>query len=302
MKFRTLLCVSVAGLAALAAAPLAAGAAPIASASAPFASDRISVEVRGEGPDVVLVPGLASSREVFARTAAELSTRQRVHLVQVSGFAGQPAGANGEGPVLAPLVDELARYIRARGLKQPAVIGHSMGGAAALMLAERHPELPGRLMIVDALPFFPLTMGAAMTPETVRPQADLARDTIAAMSPEMFAAAQKVGMLRLVKDPAARERWGAASAASNPSVVARAMHELMTTDLRGEIGKVRAPLTVLYAWDAAYGRPVSVADTMYRDAYAGVPTAKLIRVDGSFHFIMDDQPERFAAAVEAFLR
>ena len=61
--------------------------------------DRISVEVVGQGPDVVLIPGLASSRETYRRTAERLRGRYRLHLVQVAGFAGEPAAANASGPV-----------------------------------------------------------------------------------------------------------------------------------------------------------------------------------------------------------
>lgn len=48
------------------------GVAWAASAPAPargFASDRIVVEARGEGADVILIPGLASTSAVWARTA-----------------------------------------------------------------------------------------------------------------------------------------------------------------------------------------------------------------------------------------
>jgi pimeloyl-ACP methyl ester carboxylesterase len=50
-------------------------------------SDRITVTVRGQGPDVVLIPGLASSSAVWDATAAHLEGRYRLHIVQVAGFA-----------------------------------------------------------------------------------------------------------------------------------------------------------------------------------------------------------------------
>lgn len=37
-------------------------------------------------------------------------------------------------------------------------------------------------------------------------------------------------------------------------------------------------------------------------AYASAPHLSFTRIDGSFHFVMLDQPETFAAAVENFLR
>ena len=162
-------------LAAAAASTLDWSAARAASAAAPSAlvPARFSVEVVGQGPDVILIPGLSSSRAVWADTAARLKATHRVHLVQVRGF-GETAGVNASGPVLQPLVDELAVYIRAARLDRPAIIGHSMGGLAALMLAADHPALPGKLMVVDALPFIGPLFGAPSV-EAIRPQADVMR-------------------------------------------------------------------------------------------------------------------------------
>jgi pimeloyl-ACP methyl ester carboxylesterase len=290
---------------ALAAAPVAFAApkapAPAAAAAPAFQSHRFTVEVRGHGPDVILIPGLSSSREVWRGLATRLERDHTVHLVQVSGFAGQPADGNAEGLVVAPTVEEIARYIEARGLKAPAVIGHSLGGEAALMLAARHPASAGRVMVVDAVPFIGLLGNPNATSETVRPQADMMRDAVMNQSDEAWAAGQVLTMARLVKDPAARARGVAAGTATDRRVAARAVHELMVTDLRPELKAITAPVTVLYAYDAQYGVPPEVIDRTFARAYAALPSARLVRVDDSFHFIMDDQPERFASEVEAFL-
>src|SRR3546814_12890155 len=74
------------------------------------------------------------------------------HLVQVAGFAGTPAGGNASGKVVAPVAAEIARYIDEANLRTPALIGHSMGGTLAMMIAARHPAAVGRVMGVDMLP------------------------------------------------------------------------------------------------------------------------------------------------------
>jgi len=113
--------------------------------------DRISVEVVGTGPDVILIPGLSSSRETFKRTAERLRGHFRLHLVQVAGFAGEPARANATGPVVRPTTEQISGYIAQAGLTKVAVIGHSLGGLMALELATNHPDQVGKVMIVDAL-------------------------------------------------------------------------------------------------------------------------------------------------------
>ena len=116
-------------------------AAPAANAAAPAVQTidrgRFTVEVSGSGPDVILIPGLASGRAVYDGVTPTLTQHYRVHRIQISGFAGQAAGPNDEGAVLEPTIEELHRYITDQSLDRPAVIGHSLGGLLGLLLAQR---------------------------------------------------------------------------------------------------------------------------------------------------------------------
>ncbi|MBU4433757.1 MAG: alpha/beta hydrolase, partial [Alphaproteobacteria bacterium] len=193
-------------------------------------SDRIAVTVTGKGPDVVLIPGLASSGAVWDDTVKQLSGHYRVHVVQVAGFAGAPEGGNAQGPVLDPLVEAVDAYIKSAGLKSPAVIGHSMGGLTGLILARRHPEDLSRLLIVDSLPFFSSLFSPAATAEGMKPQAAAMRDATIAMSADAFASQQAMTLPRMVKSPDGQKAALAWSVASSQSVVARALYDLLTTD------------------------------------------------------------------------
>ncbi len=275
-------------------------AAPIAVPSA--AAPRFTVEVTGQGPDVILIPGLASSAAVWGDTVKQLKGRYRLHVIQVAGFAGAPAGANAEGPVIQPAVDALDGYIKSAKLKSPAVIGHSMGGLMGLMLARQHPEDVGRLMVVDSLPFYAVLFSPQATVDSVRPQAAALRDMAETSSPEAWAASQARTMTRLVKSPAGLKSATGASVASDRSVTGRALYDDLTTDLRGEIASIKTPTVMLYPWDEATGAPQSAYDALYTGAYAPMTSARVKRIDGSLHFIMLDQPAAFAFEVESFLK
>lgn len=267
-----------------------------------FSSDRISVVAQGVGPDVILIPGLSSHRDIWASTAATFDGDYRLHLVQVSGFAGVEPGANADGPVAAPVAEEIARYIEEEGLERPAVIGHSMGGTIAMMLAARHPADVGKLMVVDMFPF----MGAMFGPpgssaEDVRPTADQMRTQMLAAPPGMSEGIIRQTIAGMVRTEAARPAIVQHSLDSNRRTVANAFHELIVTDLRPELANISAPLTALYVIPPQMPLTEEQYEGYMHASYENAPDARLIRIDDSYHFIMVDQPELFLAHVRMFL-
>lgn len=269
--------------------------------AAPFRSDRLSVEVIGSGPDLILIPGLASSREVWRPLATRLAATHRLHLVQLAGFAGEP-WSHGDGPFVAPEVEELARYIAEVGLDHPAVIGHSMGGLSGLLLAQSHPDRVGRLMVVDALPFYSAMFGPTVTAEQAGPFAAQAAAGILAADEAAFRAQQGQTAASLARDPAMREHIIDWSMASDRRAFAAAMSDVMTTDARPGLAVMTTPVTALYATDPDGGPPPAMAQGLWEREYASLPGVKVIRVDASRHFIMADQPARFDELVDEFLR
>lgn len=268
----------------------------------PFQPTRFTVKVEGQGPDVIMIPGLASSAEVWRPEIDKLKARYRVHAIQVAGFAGAPPMANANGAILVPLADEIAAYVRANRLDHPSLIGHSMGGLLGQMLADKNPDLFGKLMIVDALPFYGMLFGPQATAETVAPQAAQMRDRVMAGTQAEFAASEPMIMARLVKSKGpATEAAVLAAQNSDRSVVARAMYEVMTTDMRPRLAGIKTPTVVLYAFDASVGFPQAAVDGIYQGGYAQLPNKRLVRIDNSYHFIQIDQPEAFDREVQAFL-
>ena len=263
-----------------------------------FASDRLSVEVMGQGPDVILIPGFASSREVWRPLAQRLAATHRVHLVQLAGFAGEP-WTHGDGAFVQPVVDEVARY--AATLNRPAVIGHSMGGLTGLLVAQQHPEAVGRVMSVDSLPFFSALYGPTATVESARPFADQAAAGILNADAAGYRVQQErtaAGMMRNEAGRAAMVEW---SMASDRQAMASAIRDVMTTDARPGLAAMTTPVWAVYAADANGGAPAAMADGMWGREYAALPGVKLARVDDSRHFIMTDQPERLSVLVDEFL-
>ena len=272
---------------------LAACSAPRPDAPPAFESGRISVVTRGSGPDVVLIPGLATSRDVWNATVAAVPG-YRYHLVQVEGFAGTPPRANATpGPLLDPLAGEIVRYIVGSRLQRPTVVGHSLGGHLALMTAAALPTTVSRTMIVDTVPFGAMLFaGPAVTPaEAIR----LGADTRARLFSGDFAASMQQVYPTMIRDPSLASDYARQASASDLDVSGRLFEEVMVTDLRPRLKAITGPVTVLYVGSAKM-------DPLYRAAYAALPQARLVHVQDSRHYVMLDQPDEFAANLKDFLQ
>jgi pimeloyl-ACP methyl ester carboxylesterase len=256
-------------------------------------------EVVGKGPDLVLVPGLASSPAVWDGVRAQLSKDYRLHLVHIAGFAGRAAQGD-PAELLARARAEIIRHLDCQGVKSAAYAGHSLGGFLGLTLAAQHPDRIARVVVVDALPFFPLIFDPAATPARAAPQADAMRAAVLAQDDAAFAASQRMGVQSLVRDPAYHQQVVEWSLASDRASFAGAMHALMTSDMRPQLASIRQPVTVMIA--ANPFAPRERVEPLYRAAYDGLAGVKLRVVENSYHFIMFDQPEAFASELRAALR
>lgn len=259
-------------------------------AATPFASNRLSIARRGAlgpdgGRDVILIPGLASSPAIWNGLVAQLPGH-RLHLVHIGGFAHLPAGPNASGPLLAPLVDELARYINTQGLVSPVLVGHSMGGMLAMMLALRTGSPVTRLMVVDMLP-----EGAAMIGGTSQGLGYLAEQLNGYFSGTR--AGRQLLAQMVMETPGAE--------GSDPRVISQALAELAQTNLSPRLPLIRQSLNVVYALPADRDMAASQRQR-YQAAYAKAPAAKLTGIGPSGHAVMLDQPARFAASVQQFLK
>ena len=259
--------------------------------------DRFSDEIVGSGPDLIFIPGLASSRATWKATADRLKGKYRLHLLQVAGFAGEPVRGNASGEVLVPTAEAIDAYLVEQHLTPATLIGHSLGGTMALYLAERHGDHLKKILLVDALPLFAMVMaGPSASVEAVKPIADRFRaTTTAAPNPERM-------IVNLVTAPADVAMVVAWSVASDPGVVNRAVADDLTLDLRPGLPGIAVPVTVLYPDAVRPGAAPGSTDRLYQDAYAPVHNRTTVGIDNSRHFIMLDQPAQFDAALDAFLK
>ncbi len=273
---------------------------------ADFDSTRMHVRVDGEaGPgvrDIILIPGLSSSPEIWQGTVDHLGSGWRVHRIHIQGFAGAPVEGNAEGPVAAPVAEEIARYISEQGLDKPAVVGHSMGGTIGLMLAARHPDAVGRLMVVDMVPFMGAMFGGpGATAESVAPVAEQVYQGMATAAPADYQSRAAASVTGMINTESKRAGPLEDTATSDQQVSSRSFRELILTDLRPELPRITVPTEVLYVKFNDPRMTNEMVDGIYQASFATLPGVELKRIDDSAHFIFLDQPGTFYAELDAFL-
>ncbi|WEK02970.1 MAG: alpha/beta hydrolase [Candidatus Devosia phytovorans] len=264
-----------------------------------FESGRIEVSTIGEGEPVILVPGLNGSPGVWNDLLPSLDGYE-VHLVHVKGFADLPAEDNATGEILVPVASELARYISDEDLNEVFLIGHSMGGMVATLVAAQQPDAVAGLMTVDIPAYFGEMMG--MPPEQVIGMADGLRQQAMARGHEERVAAETAFVTAGILDASRREPFIAEMTASDATVSAQAQHDVMVADLRPVLAGITAPTTVVFVMPAAAPDMTDTdIESFYADQYQDIKELKLEFIDDAGHYAMIDQPEHFAALVKQFL-
>jgi pimeloyl-ACP methyl ester carboxylesterase len=121
----------------------------------------LHVVEKGQGPVVLMIHGLAGQLGHFTYGMVEILARDhRVIAVDRpgSGYSVRSAGAsatlNAQADVMAALLDAL-------NVDRAVVVGHSLGGAIALALAQRHPARVKALALIAPLTHEPTTISAA---------------------------------------------------------------------------------------------------------------------------------------------
>lgn len=258
------------------------------------AQSAFEVAIKGEGQPVLLFAGFTCTGEVWEETVAELSKSYECHIFTFAGFGDVTPI---EKPWLPKIKDGVLKYVEEKQLKDPIVIGHSLGGALGLWLAseENHPF--SKLIVVDALP----ATGALMIPnfksenmvyESPWNTQMLEMDEVAF---EKMAVQMSSGMAANTEKHEKLKNW---ILKADRETYVYGYTDLLKLDLREDISKIKIPVTVLAATHP-YG--LEMAKNTYEGQYKNLETYEIEYAEGSAHFIMYDKPEWFMSQIKKHL-
>ena len=275
--------------------------APAISAPEKFAAGNLQVErISDQGPALIFIPGLASGPWTWAQTAARLEGRYSIYLLTLPGFDGR---APAPGATLESLSGDLARLIESHKIARPVLIGHSLGGTLSLSFAAAHSNLIAGVVAVDGLPVFP---GPEMMTGDRSPLAASARAQLAGQTPAQFAEYQRAYMKQMGSiDEAIANSIAGQSARSDAGATAEFAAQLLLLDLRPQLPSIKVPVVEIspfYAPDLAAINVDEAGKTgYYRALLAGIARLDVVSISPARHFVMYDQPGKFAAALDRAL-
>jgi len=110
---------------------------------------RLNVIEAGQGAPLVLLHGLFGTARNWGAVQKALSTDYRVVALDLRNHGASPHTPSMD---YAAQAGDVAETLATLGIKRAVVLGHSMGGKAAMMLALTRPELVSRLIIADIAP------------------------------------------------------------------------------------------------------------------------------------------------------
>lgn len=242
----------------------------------------------GDAPPLLIVHGLFGSARNWNAIARRLSARREVVVVDMRNHGDSPRDPVHTYPAMAA---DLAEVIAAIGGRAD-VLGHSMGGKAAMTLALSAPELVDRLIVADIAPaaYAHDQLGyvramQALDLAGVARRAD-ADALLATSVPEPGVRAFLLQSLALAPEGA---RWKL-----NLDALGDQMPEIMGFPDLGR--RFDGPTLFLTGAASRYVRPEH-----WPAIRALFPNARAEEIPGVGHWLHAEAPEAFVAAAEAFL-
>ena len=242
----------------------------------------------GEGPPVVILHGLFGAARNFGALQRALMPSFRVIALDMRNHGDSPHAADMRYPALASDVRETLQTL---GIEKAAVIGHSMGGKAAMAMALQWPEVVGRLLVSDIAPviyqhgntvFTAAMQAIPLTPDLTRRQAGTA---LAETVPDQTLRPFLLQNLQFGAQP----RWRVGL-----DEIAAAV-----PDLEGWIdlpGTYSGPSLFVTGANSTYVLPEHRPIIRAR-----FPTARFVAIKNAGHWVHADNPAGFLSVVEAFL-
>lgn len=251
----------------------------------------LSYNEYGAGPAILILHGLFGSARNWSTIAKHLAETHHVYALDLRNHGSSPWA---DSMVYSDLVDDVRGFIEQHGLESTAVLGHSMGGKTAMLLALRYGHLVDSLIVVDTAPvpyqhsFLPYVQAM----QQVNIAAIKRRDEAdAALSEQIPDAATRMFLLQNLVYRDQHFDWRI-----NLPALAANMGQLTDFPVAA-VNRVYFGKTLIICG----GQSVYVQPEHHDLIYRMFPNAGITVIPSAGHWVHIDQPDPFIGAIAALL-
>jgi esterase len=245
----------------------------------------------GAGPPVAILHGLFGSGRNWRSVAQHLAAHRRVLTFDLRNHGASPWA---DGMSYGEMVEDLRASLRAHDIERAALLGHSMGGKAAMLTALLHPGEVERLVVVDIAP--------AANPPTLLAYIRAMR--AADLRGVRRRSEADLKLAEAVPDPAER-----AFLLQNLVIGGNAAHwrlnlEAIERGFSQIVGFPDLPAASVYPGPALFvsGARSNYIQPEHEPAIRRLfRQARIMRIEGAGHWVHAEQPQAFLQAVAPFL-
>ena len=245
----------------------------------------------GQGPPLAILHGLFGSGRNWTSIAQRLSKQHRVVTLDLRNHGASPWADTMDYEEMAA---DVRATLHARGYHRYALLGHSMGGKAAMVAALQHGAEVERLLVVDIAPVnYPphhLALVQAMR------ELDLAgierrSEADARLARSIPDPAERAFLVQNLLFEDGRARWRL-----NLAAIEQAMPKLGEFPDLPPTAIYNAPALFIAGGQSDYLRPEHAPAIRRR-----FPSAEIVRIGNAGHWLHAEQPQAFLSIVEPFL-
>jgi pimeloyl-ACP methyl ester carboxylesterase len=234
---------------------------------------------------------LFGSGRNWSTPAQRLGTAHHVFALDARNHGVSPWA---DSMTYADMTEDVQAFQAARGLGPAAIIGHSMGGKTAMLLALNHAESVERLVIVDVAPVpYPPELAAYVRAMRAVDLAGVSRraEVDAQLAGAITSQAERAVLLQNLVLENGQARWRL-----NLPVLDRFMPEISGFPEPAEGVSFAGPALFVAGERSSYVRPE------YRPAIERLfPRGRIVQVPEAGHWLRAERPDAFLALVTPFL-
>ena len=253
----------------------------------------------GKGPPLVLVHGTLGDFRTWNSVMGPLSEKHRVIAVSLRHFFPEHWDGVGDDYKIAQHVSDVIAFIEQIGPRPVDLMGHSRGGHIAFRVAEQRPDLLRKLMLAEPGGDLDASLLAPGAPPPPPMPLSLVMPTVL----QNIRGGEIDAALRAFVDGIDGDgAWARLTAAAKQQLRDNAY------TLLGQAGEQRKPFTKAQAESIATptlfiggGNTTGSLATVHRMLAQHFASSQTVMIDGAKHWMFDEAPEQFSAAVTSFL-